>query len=349
MPWTVEPYSFAALSWQVAQSTGLSFSGCGSFWGETSAWQSVHLRCISPCTDRANVAPSTAIDLPAPLLASLSPWHARQVSLTSGAAAAARGAMPAASTPRKRAATSARTRRNGSGARRANRRAVKGSSLAGPESDRRRRDVHDPPEELADSPRPRTRRRAGRRVRRTPRRSLPSRRASGVSGEGQDFLLLAASCAPSGTSRRPRRRRRTPPPRHRLPAGSARAPARARGSSARRARCSASSRSSNRPRLGTAGAQAQEQVAVFLRMVEALRKGVEVIDHRAQHVERRLHPAIADLAHEMEHAVQHRRQGAVFVLDDADRPHLPSPMRRSAALPPRRLPLDAKARGRTRP
>ena len=42
-PCTVPAYSATALSWQAAQLTGFSFSACGSFCADTSAWQSVHL------------------------------------------------------------------------------------------------------------------------------------------------------------------------------------------------------------------------------------------------------------------------------------------------------------------
>jgi hypothetical protein len=45
-----------------------------------------------PCTDDANFAASTAIDLPAAFFASAAPWHMRQVSLTGGAAAGAAAA-----------------------------------------------------------------------------------------------------------------------------------------------------------------------------------------------------------------------------------------------------------------
>ncbi len=72
VPCTVPAYSLTALSWQVAQLTGFSFSGCGILSAETSVWQSVHLSFSSPWTEAANFAPSTAIGLPAALLASLS-------------------------------------------------------------------------------------------------------------------------------------------------------------------------------------------------------------------------------------------------------------------------------------
>ena len=83
-PWTVPAYSLTALSWQVAQLTGLSFSGCGSLSAETSAWQSVHLSFISPWTDAANFAASTAIGLPLAPFASAAAWHIWHVSLTFG-------------------------------------------------------------------------------------------------------------------------------------------------------------------------------------------------------------------------------------------------------------------------
>ena len=91
LPWTVPLYSFTCCSWQVAQLTGFSFSACGILSAETSAWQSVHFRLRPPCTDAANFAPSTAIDLPSAPFASAAPWHMRHVSLTLGAGAAAPG------------------------------------------------------------------------------------------------------------------------------------------------------------------------------------------------------------------------------------------------------------------
>src|SRR6266536_3559 len=87
MPCTVVLYSFTAASWQFAQLTGFNVSACGILSAATSVWQSVHLRLNSPCTDVVNFGPSTAIDLPAVPLASAAAWHARQVSLTFGAAA----------------------------------------------------------------------------------------------------------------------------------------------------------------------------------------------------------------------------------------------------------------------
>ena len=86
-PCTVPAYSLTAFSWQVAQLTGFSFSGCGSLSAETSAWQSVHFSLSSPCTDATNFAPSTAIDLPPAPLASAAAWHMRQVSFGFGGAA----------------------------------------------------------------------------------------------------------------------------------------------------------------------------------------------------------------------------------------------------------------------
>ena len=41
-------------------------------------------------------------------------------------------------------------------------------------------------------------------------------------------------------------------------------------------------------------------------MMEALRKGLDVIDHRVQHVEPRRRAMQAYLADEVEHAMQHR-------------------------------------------
>jgi hypothetical protein len=60
---------------------GASFGSCGSLSTATSLWQSVHLNCICPCTDAANFALSTPIDLPPDPLAARSAWHIRQVSL----------------------------------------------------------------------------------------------------------------------------------------------------------------------------------------------------------------------------------------------------------------------------
>ena len=112
MPCTVDAYSFTGFSWQLPQSTGFSFSACGSFFAETSAWQAVHSSFISPCTDLAKAAPSTAIDFPAEPFASLSPWHARQVSFGSaaaGAAACAHGIANKASPKMAHAAAAPRT------------------------------------------------------------------------------------------------------------------------------------------------------------------------------------------------------------------------------------------------
>jgi hypothetical protein len=69
----VPAYSFTALSWQFAHCTGCSLSPCGILSAAMPAWQSVHLSVTAPCTDCANFAPSTAMDLPAALFASVSP------------------------------------------------------------------------------------------------------------------------------------------------------------------------------------------------------------------------------------------------------------------------------------
>ena len=76
-------------------------------------------------------------------------------------------------------------------------------------------------------------------------------------------------------------------------------------------------------RRGLLAAQAQEaeQVFALARVVHALGKRVDVVDHRAQHVEARRGPALRDLAHHVAHAVEHRGQRAMIVLDDADGLH----------------------------
>jgi len=73
-----------------------------------------------------------------------------------------------------------------------------------------------------------------------------------------------------------------------------------------------------RPSGGTARAQQREQIPVLLRMMEALRKRVDVIDHRAEHPEVGLFSPAPDVVDEVEHAVQHRRQSAVLVVNDAN-------------------------------
>ena len=85
-----------AFSWHVPQLTGFSFSACGIFCADTSAWQSVHFNCISPCTDFLNRSASTAMDLPPDDLASLSAWHMKHVSFGAGAGAAAGAAAASA-------------------------------------------------------------------------------------------------------------------------------------------------------------------------------------------------------------------------------------------------------------
>ena len=92
LPWTVPLYSLTGCSWQVAQFDRLQLLGVRDLVrGHVGMWQSVHLRLRPPCTDAANFAPSTAIDLPPAPFASAAPWHMRHVSLTLGAGAAAAG------------------------------------------------------------------------------------------------------------------------------------------------------------------------------------------------------------------------------------------------------------------
>jgi hypothetical protein len=66
-----------------------------------------------------------------------------------------------------------------------------------------------------------------------------------------------------------------------------------------------------------AHAQAPEQVAVLLRMMELLRERIDVVNHRPEDLEIRRDAPLADLPDEVRHAVQHRRQGAVLVANDA--------------------------------
>jgi hypothetical protein len=55
--------------------------------------------------------------------------------------------------------------------------------------------------------------------------------------------------------------------------------------------------------------------------MEALGKGVDVIHHRVEQAKIWRLPASADLTHEMKHAVQYRRERAVFFADDSYRLH----------------------------
>src|SRR4030095_10503339 len=66
-----------------------------------------------------------------------------------------------------------------------------------------------------------------------------------------------------------------------------------------------------------ADAQEIKQILILLRMMEALGKRIDVVDHRAEHVEIRTHAAIADGVHQMKHAVQDRRQRTMLVVNDA--------------------------------
>ena len=56
-------------------------------------------------------------------------------------------------------------------------------------------------------------------------------------------------------------------------------------------------------------------------MMQPLGKGIDVVDHRAQHVEAGRRATVADLPHEVAHAVQHRGECPVLVLDDPDGLH----------------------------
>ncbi len=77
----------------------------------------------------------------------------------------------------------------------------------------------------------------------------------------------------------------------------------------------------DRRRFLAAHAQEAEQVFAFPRMMHAFREGVDVVDHRTQHVEARRSPPLRDLAHQPAHAVENRGQRAMIVLDDADGVH----------------------------
>src|SRR5689334_2088988 len=87
-----------------------------------------------------------------------------------------------------------------------------------------------------------------------------------------------------------------------------------------------------RCRFGGALPQDAEQVAILLGMVKALRKGIDVIDHRLQHAEVWLGRALADFANEIEHAVHDGCQRAMFVANDAYGLHRPSTCGASAVL-----------------
>ena len=75
--------------------------------------------------------------------------------------------------------------------------------------------------------------------------------------------------------------------------------------------------------LGRRVARQQEpkQPGVFLRMVKAFRKRVDVVNHRAQQGKVRLGPMGANFTHEVQEAMQDGRQSLVFLADDADRLH----------------------------
>src|SRR5437867_9565183 len=53
-------------------------------------------------------------------------------------------------------------------------------------------------------------------------------------------------------------------------------------------------------------------------MVEALGESVDVVDHRPEQIEVRLVATVPNLAHEIEHAVQHCCQCAVLMVNDAN-------------------------------
>jgi len=87
----------------------------------------------------------------------------------------------------------------------------------------------------------------------------------------------------------------------------------------------------DRARLRAAKAQQPKQVAILLRVVEALGERIDVVDHRAECFEIRLRGVFADFTNHMQHAVENRGKRAVLVLDDAQSLYLPSPSARLGA------------------
>lgn len=76
-----------------------------------------------------------------------------------------------------------------------------------------------------------------------------------------------------------------------------------------------------RRRCRVVKAKRYKQVRVVLSMVEPLRKCMNVMDDRAQQREFRLGASVANVAYQVEHAMQHGRQRTVLHVDNAYRLH----------------------------
>jgi hypothetical protein len=68
-------------------------------------------------------------------------------------------------------------------------------------------------------------------------------------------------------------------------------------------------------------AQRTAELLFNLLMVQAFRKRVDVIHHRAQQLEVGLRPMVANFVHQVEQAMQHGSQGLMFPADDTNRFH----------------------------
>jgi hypothetical protein len=75
-------------------------------------------------------------------------------------------------------------------------------------------------------------------------------------------------------------------------------------------------------RVGTSDPQNSEEVGLLLGVMEALGKGVNVVDHRLEHIEIRLGATIPDFADEIEHPVKHCPQRPVLIVNDANCLHV---------------------------
>ena len=73
--------------------------------------------------------------------------------------------------------------------------------------------------------------------------------------------------------------------------------------------------------VGTAQREEPKEVGVLLGLMEALRKGIDVVDHRTQHVERRCGPAQAYVPDEVKHAAQHCGQRPMLGEEHPNRLH----------------------------
>ena len=94
--------------------------------------------------------------------------------------------------------------------------------------------------------------------------------------------------------------------------------------------------------LRRARAQLAEQVGVFLRVVQRLGEGADVVQHRVQQRKRRRAFRVARLADQVLEAVDHRGERAMLVADDGRRRGVGA-ARRGCSRPPRRAPGSSRA------